>query len=174
MTTEATSATRDAALDFDAFCVEAHQPLVAAVSLYCGSLETAEDAVQEALARACLRWRTVGRHANPAGWVYRVATNLTKSHLRRLTMRRRVEPRTWSSSVHYDADAGDAVAVREALRALKSRTRTAIVLRYYLGYSVAETASAMRMPPNTVKTLVRRGLADMQQRLGEHLEAPSG
>lgn len=151
--------------DFDDFCAREHPRLVGAIGLYCGDPALAEDLAQEALARACLRWQTVGSLALPSAWVHRVAINLAHSYFRRQAVRRRLEPLLHGREEHVDADAGDALAVREALAALKPRTRLAIVLRYYLDYSVADTADTMSVPPNTVKTLVRRGLAEMQQTL---------
>lgn len=101
----------------------------------------------------------------PGAWVYRVAVNLANSHFRRQALLRRLQPRLRAELLHHDPDLGDAVAVRQALAVLKPRTRMAIVLRYYLDYSVAQTAQTMGIPQNTVKTLVRRGLGQMQRAL---------
>jgi RNA polymerase sigma-70 factor (ECF subfamily) len=157
--------------DFDVFCAREHARLVGAIGLYCGDALLAEDVAQEALVRACLRWSTVRALEFPAGWVYRVAVNLANSHFRRQAVRRRLERRTSASGEHRDPDMPDVVAVREVLAALKPRARTAVVLRYYLDYSVAQTAAAMGIPQNTVKTLVRRGLAQMNDALGNETEA---
>jgi RNA polymerase sigma-70 factor (ECF subfamily) len=48
-----------------------------------GSLEDAEDAVQEAFARASTRWATLREYEMPEAWVRRVALNLATSGLRR-------------------------------------------------------------------------------------------
>src|SRR6266508_239786 len=67
--------------------------LVAAVSLACGSRAAAEDAVQEALARAWERSER-GEHIDSLrAWVMKVAINLVRSGFRRkLAERRAREP----------------------------------------------------------------------------------
>jgi DNA-directed RNA polymerase specialized sigma24 family protein len=48
--------------------------------------------------------------------------------------------------------------VRAGVAALPSAQRQALVLRYYADLSIADAATVMRCPANTVKTHVRRGL----------------
>jgi DNA-directed RNA polymerase specialized sigma24 family protein len=60
-----------------------------------GDLDTAQDLVDEAFARACASWRAVSRHPAPKAWVVRTALNAGISRWRRL--RREVvvpDPRT--------------------------------------------------------------------------------
>ncbi len=64
-------------------------------------------------------------------------------------------------------EAGDALAVRDALRRLPARTRAAVVLHHMAGLSVAEVADAMGTSPNTVKTQLRTGLARLREVLGD-------
>jgi DNA-directed RNA polymerase specialized sigma24 family protein len=42
-----------------------------------------------------------------------------------------------------------------------------LVTRFFLGYSVAETAEVLRMPVGSVKTHAHRGMAAMRGALGE-------
>ena len=43
----------------------------------------AQDAAQEAMARACERWEKIERYDNPAGWCYRVGMNWATSRWRK-------------------------------------------------------------------------------------------
>jgi RNA polymerase sigma-70 factor (ECF subfamily) len=52
-----------------------------------GDLHEAEDALQEAYARAALRWRRIRAYDRPAAWVRRVALNLAASAARRTRRR---------------------------------------------------------------------------------------
>ena len=61
----------------------------------------------------------------------------------------------------------DHQALRQALMALPARRREAIVLRYWLGLSEAETAQAMGVSPGTVKSQVSRGLTALGKALEE-------
>ncbi len=95
--------------------------VVATVTLVCGSVATAEDSVQEALARA---WEQLARGRSidrlPA-WITTVALNLARSQMRRWRSERRARDRL--GPLHDDlsnapAASGDAYAVRMALLAL--------------------------------------------------------
>jgi RNA polymerase sigma factor (sigma-70 family) len=54
------------------------------------------------------------------------------------------------------AAAGEAHAVREALRALPRRQREVTALRYYLGLDVAEISARLGTSTGTVKSLLFR------------------
>src|SRR5205814_202374 len=60
-------------VDFDEFFAEHYRGLVAALKVAVVDQSLAEDAAQEAFARALPRWRTVGLLDRPATWVYVVA-----------------------------------------------------------------------------------------------------
>ena len=69
--------------DFEAFYQASYYRLVGQVTVLTGSLEDAEDAVQEAFARASTRWARLRDYDAPEAWVRRVALNLATSGLRR-------------------------------------------------------------------------------------------
>ena len=133
--------------------------VVATVALVCGSVATAEDSVQEALARA---WEQLERGRGidrlPA-WITTVALNLARSQMRRWRAERRARDRL--GPLHDDhsnapAASGDAHAVREALLALPRRQREVTVLRYYLGLDVREIAAQLGIAEGTVKAMLFR------------------
>ena len=57
----------------------------------------------------------------------------------------------------------DAIALRAVVAALPARERDAIVLRFYLGYSVRETAEVLGVPEGTVKTLTHRAVGRLRE-----------
>ncbi len=57
----------------------------------------------------------------------------------------------------------DDMEVRAAVARLPQRMRAAVVLHHMAGLSVAETAAAMAVSENTVKTLLRLGLAKLRE-----------
>ena len=57
--------------------------------------------------------------------------------------------------------------VIEALRDLPHRQRTALVLRYYEELGIDDIAESMGISRNSVKTHLQRGLAALEQRLGD-------
>ena len=60
--------------------------------------------------------------------------------------------------------------MRLAVAGLPRRQRTALVLRYYCDYTVAQSAELMRCREQTVKKLTARALTQLRSRLGEDLE----
>jgi len=148
--------------------------LVGAVHLYCGDLEVAEEAAQEALVRACRDWPKVSRMRSPSAWTYRVAVNLANAHYRRRRSADRARTRLEPLDAAEDAGQADRLAVRAALLKLSHRQRAAVVLRFYLGYSLAEVAAGVGVPVGTAKSLIHRALkalrADLSLDLHDSLE----
>lgn len=139
--------------------------LVGAVALVCGSRPTAEDAVQEALARAWERSLRGERVDSLPAWITTVSMNLARSGLRRLRAERR-------AYVHLATEPGDPaegadarVDLRQALRGLPRRQREATVLRYYLGFEVLEIARVMDAPEGTIKSLLSRARTGLEREL---------
>jgi RNA polymerase sigma factor (sigma-70 family) len=155
------------------FCRREHARLVRALDLVCGSLPVAEDLAQETLARVCKDWSRIQHLEAPGAYAHRIAMNLATSRFRRRAAQRRADqalsgdqPLTWS-----DPDPTTGVVVRQALQTLRSDHRRVLVLRYFLGLSVAETAAVLRMPEGTVKTHTTRGLTALRAQLGPSLTA---
>src|SRR2546423_14320253 len=102
----------------------------------CGSRAAAEDAVQEALARAWERDERGHRIDSLEAWVTKVATNLARSRWRRI----RVERRHVSERATPSEPSGELVDLRRALELLPRRQREVTVLRYCLDLDVLEIA----------------------------------
>lgn len=154
--------------DATAFCAAEYPQLVRALSLYVGDADVAEELAQEALLRACRQWAKVSRLESPGGWTWRVATNLANSHFRRRRAARRAHQRLGTDAgTHHDPDGGDAVAVRQAVAALPERQRTALVLRHLYDLSAPDTAARMGISPDAVRSLTKRAVKSLRDRLGD-------
>jgi RNA polymerase sigma-70 factor, ECF subfamily len=145
--------------DIQAFVDGEYRQVVATVALVCGSAATAEDAVQEALARA---WEQAARGneiERLAAWVTTVALNLARSQMRRWKCERRARARLGAMRIElHDVTgaSGDAYAVRQALLALPRRQREVTALRYYLGLDVRAIAEQLGIAEGTVKAMLFR------------------
>ncbi len=141
-----------------------HGRLVGALAHHCGNADLAEEFAQEALARAFQRWDEVREMRSPLGWCYRVGVNLAASWFRRRQAEHRARARSHPShgGVHRDPDTADALAVREAMSALTSRQRQAVLCRWFLDLSVAETAEVMDSTPIAIRTLTHRAVARLR------------
>lgn len=134
-----------------------------AMTLYTGDGLLAEEIAQEALIRACERWARVREMAAPGAWVHRVAMNLAKSRFRRLILERRVAAQVSVTDIDHDPEPDDVVALRDAIRRLSPRQREAFVLRYFVGFTIEETAATMKLTSGALRSLTHRA--------GQRLEA---
>jgi RNA polymerase sigma-70 factor, ECF subfamily len=137
--------------------------IVGAVALVCGSNATAEDAVQEALARAWERSERGEQLREPTAWVTAVAMNLARSGLRRVLAERRARRRLPETSPSPPEEALD---VKRQLGRLPRRQREATILRYWLGLDLREIASVMGVSEGTVKTTLFRARRSLAGALG--------
>jgi len=116
----------------------------------------AEDAVQDALARAWQRWGQLRDPARAGAWFGRILLNACRDRLRarRPAVRWIGEPRA--------GDPESVFAEREALGAAMSSMsadqRIVLVLRFYLDLSVEEIAARTGAPQATVRSRLRLAL----------------
>ena len=149
------------------FLHNAYPKLVAGVAVMSGSRAVAEDAVQEALARAWERSERGEDIRNLEAWVTTVALNLARSGLRRLRSERAARERLRGPRPVVPPETR--IDVVRALAELPRRQREATVLRYYLGYDVKEIAGILRVREGTAKTTLHRARLALAERLGENI-----
>ncbi len=142
-------------LTFEAVYRRDHEMLRRALSLGLGDTELANEAVDEAFTRAYARWSRVSQLDDPTAWLYRVASNWATSWLRKRRMRP-VRPTEELETARYDVVEDPAVLA--AIEALPSAQRAVIVLRFYLDWDIARIATALDVPPGTVKSRLHRAL----------------
>lgn len=147
-----------------------HPRLVGALTVHCGDRALAEDLAQEALARICDRWTQVSAMEQPTAWLYRTAMNLSSSWFRRRAAELRAHARHGGANEDSGGDTADATAdaisVRAAVRGLPTKQRTALVYRYYLDLSVAETAALMHTSEAAVRQMTSRAVGALRPRFG--------
>jgi len=142
-----------------------YRSLVGSLAVAAGDVSVAEDAVQEAFARAHIAWRKVGHYDDPVAWVRRVAINLIKDHHRRESRRRTMLTRL--ADPEPCVQTGLPFDLAAVLAELSFRQRMAVVLHYLDGLNVAETAAAMGISEGSVKTHLARGREGLRPVLEE-------
>ncbi len=121
-----------------------------AVFLLCGDPQLAEDATQEAFARALTRWRRLRDQPWVAGWVATTAFNVARRQLRRAPSS---QP---TPQDRHEGSHDERLDLYDAIRELPARQQEAVALHYLLDLPVAETAAAMACDEGTVKTHLSR------------------
>ncbi len=119
-----------------------------------GSAQAAEDVVHDVFAKVGPRIDTL---AEPAAYLRVAVVNRCRS----LHRRDAAAPRP-DQPADAEMDVG-LVELRDALIALPIRQRSAIVLRYLCDLPEQEIASNLNCRPSTVRSLVRRGLAELRE-----------
>jgi RNA polymerase sigma-70 factor (TIGR02960 family) len=160
-----------------------------------GSLQDAEDVLQETLLAA---WRGLERfeqRASLRAWLYRIATNRSLNALRDAGRRpppalefpfdtpepTRVGEPTWldpypdillegidispGPDARYETRETVELAFIAALQHLPPRQRAALVLRDVLGFQAAEVADMLDSSVDSVKAALKRARATVEQRL---------
>ncbi len=131
---------------------------------YLGSESLALDAVDEAVYKAlCSRWKLRQPEFFDT-WITRILINECHNELRR--QKRYCSLETLPETA---AEAFDALPLKEALRRLPKELQDVIILRFFGGYSVAETAQTLHIPAGTVATRQRKALKLLRLELDEEV-----
>ena len=145
--------------------------LLAAATLLCRNDADAEDLVFRALERAVARIRSYRPTGSFFAWLYAILLNLYRMDLRR--GRPETVPAESAEAVPDATEAAapdraaDRAAVREAVLALPPAQRETVVLHFFAGLSVEESARALGVPPGTVKSRIFHAKAALRAALGE-------
>ncbi|RHW27487.1 SigE family RNA polymerase sigma factor [Nocardioides immobilis] len=128
----------------------------------CGDWHQADDLLQTALVKLYVAWPRVRRSGSEDAYVRRILVRASIDESRRPWRRER------TTEVLPDRPAAEPTGVEErselfdALQDLPAQQRAAVVLRHWLGLSVAETAAELGINEGTVKSHTSRGLAALR------------
>ena len=133
--------------------------LVAVATALTGDLRDGEDAVQDTMVKAYVRWDSVGRLERPGAWCHRVLLNACRSRW----LRRRHEARLWTlmsrDGRSVDAPSADVIVFWTLVRELPSRPRLAVTLHFAGERTMAEIASILKVPEGTIRSDITRARA---------------
>jgi RNA polymerase sigma-70 factor (sigma-E family) len=154
----------DADDDFSQFVAACGGRLLHAADLLTGDRGRAEDLLQYALERAWLRWPRI-RDGNPEGYVRRTMLNAYLDWWRRRRWRELPETAAGADRAgppDHALDVARRDAVQRALRALTTRERAVVVLRYWYDLTEAQIAVELGIRPGTVKSTLSRASAKLR------------
>lgn len=147
--------------DFAAIYTQQFSSLVRLAALLLDDVAASEDVVQEAYLRVSASQRRLRDPEKALAYLRQTVVNLSRSALRRRAMMRRHAPKPLPDGASAEDGAYAAferAAVVQALRQLPRRSREALVLRYYLDLTEAQTAQALGISIGSVKSYCSRGL----------------
>lgn len=130
--------------------------LVRLAFLLVDTTEHAEEAVQEAFAKAYPKWSRV---ENPDAYLRTAVLNTCRRvQRRRMLVRRTPDHRPDDAVLGADH-------VSDVVRALPTQMRQVVVLHYYLQLSYPEIADTLGVPLGTVKSTLNRARARLKEEL---------
>jgi RNA polymerase sigma-70 factor (sigma-E family) len=132
----------------------------------CGDRDLADDLLQQALVKLYVAWPRVRRDGREEAYVRQILMRTNIDESRRPWRRERptddVPDTVGRDPLSYE----ERDALIKALQELPEIQRKVVLLRHWLGLSVAETAADLRIAENTVKSHSSRGLKTLRRILG--------
>ncbi|MDX2017332.1 MAG: RNA polymerase sigma factor [Planctomycetota bacterium] len=151
---------------------ESHGARVRALALkLCRNAADADDMMQEVFLRAYRRWSTFRGEADAGTWLYTIAARACRDRLRRKGGIDRRMPAVsqlmpWGETTvmavaaapeEHEAERHEAVArVQRAISDLPEHLRVPVIMKEVAGMSVEDTARALGLAENTIKTRLHR------------------
>lgn len=129
-----------------------------AAYLLCRDWHGADDLVSVTLGKLYRHWRKVSRADNPDAYSQRVLVRAWMDEFGRPSRREQAYADLPEMAVPEPKAVIDRDELARWLAGLGARQRAVIVMRFYLGYSVEETAAALEISEGTVKSQSARGL----------------
>lgn len=134
-----------------------------------GDSALAEDLTQETFTRAWNARRSLPTLQNPRAWLYRIATNLARDHIRRARLLAWLpffadedrEPALLTDAP--DADPLETLKMRRALLKLAEDYRAPLVLYTCQSFSVAEIAATLNLSTDAVKQRLVRARQQLRE-----------
>jgi len=145
----------------------------------CGDWHEAHDLVQAALIRLYRHWRRVSAADSPDAYVRKMLVNVFLDqrrgwwarHVRPFGDGEQVAESALAAGVGSDWSAADGrIDVASALTRLSPGQRAVLVLRYWEGLDVAETATALGCSTGTVKSQTSYAIAALRRLMPDYAE----
>ncbi|HVQ89855.1 MAG TPA: SigE family RNA polymerase sigma factor [Mycobacteriales bacterium] len=136
----------------------------------CGNRHQAEDLVQQVLVDLYAHWSKATRATTLDAYVRRMVVHAWLRETRRPWFRRvRTYPELIDGA-HTGPDVGLRLDLMGALAQLTPRQRAVLVLRFWDGLPIAETAAVLRCSEGTVKSQTSRSLAALRRLLPDYAQ----
>lgn len=124
--------------------------------------DEAKDLVQTTFEIALRRIDTLREPTALRAWLLRIETREAFRVVRRLRRVVRLDAHVRELATP-DTAVGQRAEIEEALLTLPARTRAAVALHYLAGLSVRETADALGVSENTIKSQLKAGLVRLRE-----------
>jgi len=160
--------------EFSEYVVARRARLLQTAYLITADWQLAEDVVQTALTKLYVAWPRVRRDGNVDAYVRRIIVNCHADERRRPWRRERWSLDGTDPAADPAASPEDRAVIISALGELPRGQRRTVVLRYFLGLSVEETASDLGCSTGTVKSQTSHALRKLEVLLSPTFDQRTG
>jgi RNA polymerase sigma-70 factor (ECF subfamily) len=142
------------------------QKLYKTAILYMGSHSAAMDVLDEAIYKAWCAKNKLREEAFFDTWITRILINECNNELRR---QKRLYP--IDELPEMAAEELDHLPLKEAIQRLPKELKDVIILRYFSGFTLVETAQMLKIPQGTAASRQRKALKLLRLELEEEVTA---
>ncbi len=140
----------------------AKQKLYKTAMLYMGSHYAAMDVLDEAIYKAWCARKKLREEAYFDTWITRILINECHNELRRQKRLCPIDELPETAAEEFDH-----LPLKEAIRRLPKGLKDVIILRYFSGFTLAETAQMLNIPQGTAASRQRKVLKLLRLELEE-------
>lgn len=133
--------------------------------LYMGSHSLALDVLDEAVYKALKSHRKLRNREYFDTWVTRILINECYNELRRQKRLYPIDELPETAVEEFDS-----LPLKEAVRRLPKDLKDIVILRYFSGFTLVETAQLLNIPQGTAATRQRKALQLLRLELEEEVE----
>lgn len=154
-------------MDNNEFTIRIHtlkERLYRIAYLYLGNETSALEAVDEAVYKGLKSLKKLRQPEYFDTWMTRILINECKKELRRSKRLQSMHTLPENGTYEYDYDK---LPLKEAIRSLPQELCIVIILRYFSGLTLSQTAESLDIPQGTVVTRQRRALKLLKLELSE-------
>ena len=144
----------------------AKQKLYKTAMLYMGSHSTAMDVLDEAIYKAWCARNKLREEAYFDTWITRILINECHNELRRQKRLCPIDELPETAAEEFDH-----LPLKEAIQRLPKELKDVIILRYFSGFTLVETAQMLKIPQGTAATRQRKALKLLRLELEEEVTA---
>lgn len=128
---------------------------------YLGNEQDSLDAVSETVYQGYRACKDLRKPEYFTTWMTRILIHICYKELKRRTKQ------SLEEISEITAEDFDHLSLQEAMENLPEKLRQVIILRYFTGFTLSETAEALQIPQGTVVTRQRRALTLLRVELEE-------
>ena len=143
----------------------AQDKLYRTAAVYLGDADAAEEALDEACYRGL---KACGRLKEPeyfGTWMTRILINACNDEIKRRRRQLSFEELPETAAENFDA-----LPLKEAVRRLPRDLKDVVVLRYFSGYTIKETAVILGIPQGTAASRQRKALSLLRLELEDEVQ----